>query len=115
MSLAELGRHEGPDAFAVGVARDGELVSVGFIAPDLAEPGSWRIRGMASAPESRGRGYGAAVLDALVAHARQRGATRIWCNARIGARTLYERAGFRVVSDVFELPEIGPHYVMELS
>jgi predicted GNAT family N-acyltransferase len=38
----------------------------------------------------------------------------VWCNARTPARAFYERAGFRTVSDEFELPEIGPHYVMEL-
>jgi predicted GNAT family N-acyltransferase len=26
---------------------------------------------------------------------------------------LYERAGFHVTSEEFELPEIGPHLVME--
>lgn len=69
---------------------------------------------MATAAHARGRGAGAAVLDALVRHAAARGATRVWCNARTPARSLYERAGFTVVSDEFELPEIGPHFVMEL-
>jgi ribosomal protein S18 acetylase RimI-like enzyme len=73
------------------------------------------VRGMATAPAVRGRGSGAAVLSALVEHAMQHGATRIWCNARLPARSLYERAGFVVISDVFEPPAIGPHVVMELS
>ena len=29
-------------------------------------------------------------------------------------RRLYERAGMRVVSEEFELPQIDPHVVMEL-
>jgi ribosomal protein S18 acetylase RimI-like enzyme len=69
---------------------------------------------MATAPEARGRGAGAAILTALVDHARSNGATRIWCNARVPARSLYERAGFVVTSEVFEPPDIGPHVVMEL-
>jgi ribosomal protein S18 acetylase RimI-like enzyme len=68
---------------------------------------------MATVPAARGRGAGTAVLDALIAHASARGASRIWCNARLPARSLYERAGLGVVSERFELPEIGPHYVME--
>ena len=88
------------------------LVAVGFVAPE-GGPGAWRIRGMATAPAARGRGAGAAVLDALVSHALGNGATRVWCNARDAARAFYERSGFRVVSDEFEVPEIGPHYVME--
>ena len=111
-TLAELAEHEPADAFAVGVFAGGELISVGFAAPD-GNPGSWRVRGMATAPAARGRGAGTAVLDALVTHARERGATRVWCNARTPALSLYERAGFAVASDEFELPQIGPHFVME--
>jgi aryl-alcohol dehydrogenase-like predicted oxidoreductase/GNAT superfamily N-acetyltransferase len=111
-SIETLRGHEGRDAFAVGAFEDDELVSVGFVAPD-GQPGGWRVRGMATFPLARGRGAGAAVLDALVQHALARGARRIWCNARTPARSLYERAGFHVVSDVFELPAIGPHLVME--
>jgi ribosomal protein S18 acetylase RimI-like enzyme len=105
-------QHESEDAFAVGAFEDGELIAVGFVMPD-GEPGAWRIRGMATVPAARGRGAGTAVLDALIAHARAQGASRIWCNARLPARSLYERAGMRVVSERFELPEIGPHHVME--
>jgi ribosomal protein S18 acetylase RimI-like enzyme len=68
---------------------------------------------MATAPQARGKGAGAAVLDALVQHALDGGAARVWCNARTPAISLYERAGFRVVSEQFELPGIGPHFVME--
>ncbi len=111
---AELAAHEPPRAFAVGAFGDGgELQAVGLVGPD-GEPGSWRVRGMATAPEARGRGLGTAVLDALVGHATAHGARRVWCNARTPARSLYERAGFRAVSEEFELPEIGPHVKMEL-
>jgi GNAT superfamily N-acetyltransferase len=103
---------EQPGAHSVGAFLDGELVSVGLVAAD-GGPGSWRVRGMATAPDARRRGAGSAVLQALVEYALGRGATRIWCNARVPARSFYEGAGFRVVSDVFELPHIGPHVVMD--
>ncbi len=104
---------ESSDAFAVGAFLGEELVCVGLIAPD-GEPGGWRIRGMATAPGARGAGAGTGVLEALVQHALDEGAQRIWCNARTPARHFYERAGFRVTSEEFELPMIGPHLVMEL-
>lgn len=116
-TLEDLAAHEPPRAYAVGafVAGDGaQPIAVGLVGPDGQDDGGWRIRGMATAPAHRGHGAGAAVLRALVAHADSAGATRVWCNARTPARSLYERAGFRVVSDEFELPEIGPHVVMEL-
>ncbi len=107
--------HELPGAFAVGgFDENRRLIAVGFVSPD-GGPGAWRVRGMATAPEVRGRGAGSAVLEALVDHARAQGADRVWCNARLAARTLYERAGFEAASEEFEIPEIGPHYVMELT
>lgn len=111
-TLDELAAHEPPDAFAVGVFSGDALVAVGFVAPE-GGPGAWRVRGMATAPAVRGRGAGTLVLEALVRHALDHGATRIWCNARTPARSFYERGGFRVTSEEFELPQIGPHYVME--
>ncbi len=113
-TAGELAGQEGAGAFAVGAfGADADLVAVGIVHPDPARTGAWRVRGMAAVPHLRGRGAGAAVLDALLAHAASHGADVVWCNARTPARTLYERAGFRQVSDEFELPAIGPHVVME--
>jgi ribosomal protein S18 acetylase RimI-like enzyme len=112
-SLEELAAHEPSGSFAAGVFDGDELVAVGLVGPE-GESGAWRVRGMATAPRARGRGAGTAVLAALLEHAARHGANRVWCNVRIGARSLYERAGFRVTSDEFELPQIGPHVVMEL-
>lgn len=106
---------EAEGALAVGAfAPGGELVSVGLVAPGGEGAGGWRVRGMATAPAWRGRGAGSAVLAALVDHARAHGARRVWCNARTPALSLYARAGFVAVSDEFELPQLGPHRVMEL-
>jgi ribosomal protein S18 acetylase RimI-like enzyme len=111
-SIDAVAAHEAPGAFAVGAFDADELIAVGLVAPD-GEPGGWRVRGMATVPHARSRGAGAAVLDALVRHAAAAGAQRVWCNARTPARSLYERAGFDVVSEEFQLPDIGPHLVME--
>lgn len=110
-TVAELASHEPPDAFAVGAFESDRLVAVGLIGPE-GEPGEWRVRGMATVPEMRGQGTGRVILDALLDHAREHGATAVWANVRTPARTLYERAGLEVVSDQFELPDIGPHVVM---
>jgi GNAT superfamily N-acetyltransferase len=112
-TIEQLAADEAPDTFAVGAFDDGELVAVGLIAPD-GEPDAWRVRGMATAPRARRRGGGRAVLDALVLYAVEHGAVRIWCNARVPAVGFYERAGMHVTSGEFELPNIGPHVVMEM-
>jgi GNAT superfamily N-acetyltransferase len=107
-----LASHEPPGGFAAGVFDGDDLIAVGLIGPQ-GGPGDWRIRGMATVAHARGRGAGSAVLTALLDHAAAEGGRRAWCNVRVNARWFYERAGFRVSSDEFDLPEIGPHLVME--
>lgn len=113
-TLAEMAGHEPPDAVAYAAFLGDALAVVGLVGPDGEDEGDWRIRGMAADPATRGMGGGAAVLEALLDHAQRAGATRVWCNARTPARALYARAGFRVVSDEFEIDPIGPHVEMEL-
>jgi GNAT superfamily N-acetyltransferase len=94
----------------------GEVVGSAVLMPEpfARQPGrpAWRLRGMATAPEWRGRGVGSQVLRAALDHARARGGEVVWCNARTPARRFYERAGFVAVGDEFEEPLIGPHVVM---
>ena len=73
-----------------------------------------RLRGMAIASSCRNQGLGAWFLSDMLADlAITRSPTRIvWCNARQAARSFYERAGFQVSGDPFDLPDIGPHYRM---
>ena len=114
-SVEELASHEPPDSVAFGAFTGDQLVAVGLVGREGDDPGDWRVRGMAAKPEARGQGAGTRVLQALVQYATTNGATRVWCNARTRALTLYERAGFIVTSDEFEPPDIGPHYRVELS
>ena len=113
-SLEELASHEPAGVHAVAAFAGEELVACGFVCPDGGVGGNevWRVRGMATDARFRGRGAGALILAALVDHARDQGATRVWCNARTPALSLYERAGFAKESDEFQIPGIGPHFVM---
>jgi GNAT superfamily N-acetyltransferase len=107
------GGDDDPRALHVGVRDgDGALIAVGSTAPDPGPHGDWRVRGMAVVPEARGSGAGRAVLDALLAHAREHGGTRAWCNARTGVLPFYARAGFATIGEPFDVPHIGPHVVM---
>ena len=70
---------------------------------------------MASAPHVRGQGYGARALRFGIAEVKKRGGALLWCNARTGAVWFYERLGFSTVGEEFDIPPIGPHYVMEIE
>lgn len=103
-------------AHHVGVFAGDDLVATGNIRPEAPpwdpERPAWRIRGMATWPESRGRGAGTLVLEALVGRIRDTGGGLVWCNARVTVVPFYERAGFVVRGEPWEEPDIGPHVVM---
>jgi GNAT superfamily N-acetyltransferase len=109
-------RDGAPGAAHAAVLRDGRALAIGSVMPDgyprEERNGDWRVRGMATRADMRGQGLGALVLGFLEAHARGEEATRLWCNARIGARTFYERAGLSIEGDMFEIESIGPHFLM---
>lgn len=96
---------------------EGRVVGIASITPEAYPRGGgvddFRIRGMATDPElGRGLGVGGALLRACLEHA---DGARVWCNARSPARGFYERQGFVADGPEFELPEIGPHFLMVLS
>jgi ribosomal protein S18 acetylase RimI-like enzyme len=80
---------------------------------DAQAPHAWRLRGMATDTAQQGHGIGSAVLRHLLRAITAQGATLVWCNARTTASGFYERAGFSVVGDVFEIEGIGPHHRMQ--
>jgi ribosomal protein S18 acetylase RimI-like enzyme len=99
---------------------DGEVVATVVVYPEPCpwlpgRPGAWRLRGMATAPERRGRGIGTRVLRTALAHIAAAGGDLVWCHARVPAQRLYERAGFRPRGTPWNDPEIGPHIAMCLD
>ncbi|HTT86837.1 MAG TPA: GNAT family N-acetyltransferase [Acidimicrobiales bacterium] len=103
-----------PRAGHVAATEAGTVLAVGSVLPEAPAwaPEGWRVRGMATRREHRGRGLGTRVLDLLLGHAAAGGGGIVWCNARTSALGLYRRAGFEGRGEVFEVPEIGPHLVM---
>ncbi|MGK5083856.1 GNAT family N-acetyltransferase [Bdellovibrionota bacterium FG-1] len=77
--------------------------------PDLA----WQLRGMASEPHARGQGFGRAVLSACTEWVRaNKSGGILWCNARTSAVGFYLKQGFQKEGVEFEIPGVGPHWVM---
>lgn len=78
--------------------------------PDQGE--AWRLRAMATDAALAGQGIGALVLTAALAHIGGEGGLLVWCDARVAARPFYERAGFVVEGERFDVDGIGPHWPM---
>ncbi len=68
---------------------------------------AWCLRGMATAPEWRRQGVGSSVLEAVLAHVTTTGGRLLWCNATLGARRFYERAGMKKTGEPLEEPFVG--------
>lgn len=109
-------RYPGDDAGVhFGAFDGGRLVGIASLySEDRASgpAGGWRLRGMATDPDVRGAGFGAALLAACLEHVAGAGGSELWCNARISAVGFYHRAGFEVASEEFDVPGIGLHVVM---
>jgi Acetyltransferases len=74
---------------------------------------AWQLRGMATASEFQGQGVGRRLFVHAMAEARRMSPERLmWCNARVSAIGFYERVGWGVVSEEFEIPLAGPHVKM---
>ena len=124
LNEASFGDEDVPGSRHFGAFASGELVGAGYISPipepgdsgasDAATPGAWQLRGMAVSEKWRGRGIGRAVVERCILAARAENAPVLWCNARVRAVPLYQRAGFVVTSEVFEIADIGPHLRMHL-
>lgn len=88
------------------------LVGCATLQVDSRGACKYRIRGMAVEPDFRNKGIGTKIVKELQRFAMKEN-TGIWCNARIKAITMYEKCGFIIISDVFEIKPIGLHYDME--
>jgi len=107
-----------PGAFHLGYFIGDELVCVASFHPqnygDFERTG-FQLRGMATVEGYRGKGIGNQVLNFGIVYLRGQKANYLWCNARKSAVKFYLNMGLELVSDEFEVPVIGPHYVMYLK
>jgi predicted GNAT family N-acyltransferase len=98
VSLAEERDGLDGEALHLVVVADGEVFGTCRL---LAEGSEVKLGRMAVASGHRGRGLAADLLVEAEAQAREMGARRIALAAQLGARTLYERAGYAPYGDVF--------------
>ena len=104
------------NAFHVGVWRHTELISTGSFFPQqhphFSQGIQYRLRAMATKSGHHGMGSGRALLEYGLRILRQRNTELLWCDARLGAVGFYERLGFQLRDEIYQVPQIGPHKLM---
>lgn len=104
--------------FHLGYLVNDELVCIASFHPigykDFAGK-AYQLRGMATLESHRGKGFGNQLVNFSIVYMRGQKVNYVWCNARKKAVAFYGNLGFEIISDEFEVPVIGPHYVLYLK
>ncbi len=106
------------NAFHLGCFDGKELLAIASFFPNNKPKIiglGYQLRGMATAAQHVGKGYGKQLISFAVTHLKNKEVNYIWCNARKTATPFYLKNGFKFCSSEFEVNGIGPHYEMILN
>ncbi|TMU86930.1 GNAT family N-acetyltransferase [Bacillus sp. BHET2] len=102
--------------FHIGAFKGEKLICIGSFYKEgqerLKADHPYRLRGMATLPEYRGKGIGKRVIEESEDILKERGCRLWWCNARTSASPYYKKLGLTQLGDVFDIESIGPHVIM---
>lgn len=118
LSVSECANPEddGVDTKHFGLIYNNKIISVASVFPqahvDFSCGLPYRLRGMATETNYRGQGFGSVILMTIFDYLKEKRCDLLWCNARFKAFNFYKCNGFVSHSDIFEIPQIGPHRVM---
>lgn len=107
-----------PSTFHLGTFSGEDLITVGSFYKENLDGHSgkgYRLRSMASKPDMQSKGGGSSLMNFAFDKFKEMKINYLWCNARSGAVEFYKKLGLKIISDEFDIPEIGPHYVMIIN
>ena len=97
------------DTLHLGAFAEDGLISVATICreprPGTDESHSWRLRGMGTREDWRGRGWGKRLALTCLAHAALHAGRVVWCSARVSTVDFYRSLGFSEEGGEFRLPQ----------
>ena len=76
------------------------------------EENQYQIRGMAVLENFRKYGLGKKIVEYSEDYLKQKNISLIWFNARESAVGFYQKSGYEIIGDSFNIPDVGIHYVM---
>ena len=101
--------------FHLGVFFDNKIIGVASFMKknNLVFKGTqYQLRGMATSHSFQQRGLGTLLLVKGMEILKNKNVELLWCNARVSALQFYLKCGFNRVGKEFEIPLVGPHFVL---
>lgn len=103
-----------PVSTHVVITDDGKLLAYGRVSPLTTF--EYRISQIVVSPNEQGRGLSTELLNRLITEAKSLGAKRVRLGAQVSAQGLYERYGFKPISEIYIVELTGvPHVKMALD
>lgn len=101
----------------LGIYRDSKLICTGTLlqknCPLFSEvTTAYQLRGMATDHDFQGQGLGRELLEKAEELLIGKNCPLLWFNARESAFGFYQKCGFELKGDFFEIPLVGPHKIM---
>lgn len=78
----------------------------------LSENNQFQLRGMAVLTDFQMKGIGELLVKHAEKNAIDRAGSLIWFNARETAVGFYEKFGYKIIGEPFEINDIGTHFIM---
>ncbi|MDZ4750072.1 MAG: GNAT family N-acetyltransferase [Flavobacteriales bacterium] len=104
------------DAFHLGTFDGEKLVAIGSFfetaSPKINFEKQYRLRAMATDPDFRGRRTGQMLVQRGIEILKDKACDVLWCDARVVAVGFYEKIGFQLIDEIYDVPIIGPHKFM---
>lgn len=101
------------DAIHIGAFENDQLISVCSLfelsSQRIKQAKQYRLRAMATHPNFRGMNAGKRVVQFALELTRNKGFDVLWCDARQVALGFYEKMGFSLIDEWYEVPKIGLH------
>jgi len=99
-----------------GLFIDDELAGVASLFKSnsdlFQEKEQFQLRGMAVLEKFQKKGIGESLVKYAEENAKSRSGKLIWFNAREVAVRFYEKMGYQIIGEPFDIGDIGKHFVM---
>ena len=70
---------------------------------------------MATLESYRGKGLSSSLLKIAFPTIQKNNVHKVWCNARVDAVGFYQKIGFEIIGEQFDIEDVGPHYLRQMK